>query len=362
MNSKIKSIKTFGTTIVAGLLLLSCSGPANENKTVTEAVKVVVEKASQPEGNGFFNASGQIEAEQFANISTRMMGYVSKVYVKVGDQVNKGQALIDINNSDMEAKRGQTQAGINQARARFLTAEKDYLRFQTLFEQNSASQKELDDVKTQYDIAKAGLESAEQMQKEVEAMLSYTNMKAPFNGIITSTSVKSGDMAKPGQHLLSIEAPGEFVATAMLSEKDIPFVHKNDSVSVYVKSNATSLTGTVSEISTSSHNSGGQYLVKIKLSIPEGTKLYSGMFIAASFPSHNKIGSQVLIPKKALVTKGDLQGIYTVSASNTAILRWLKLGKSIGDNVEVLSGLSADESFIISAESKLFNGVKITIK
>ena len=134
MNSKIKSLKTFGTTVIAGLLLLSCSGPANENKVAIEAVKVVVEKASQPEGNGFFNASGQIEAEQFANISTRMMGYVSKVYVKVGDQVNKGQALIDINNSDMEARRGQTQAGINQAKARFLTAEKDYSRFQTLFE------------------------------------------------------------------------------------------------------------------------------------------------------------------------------------------------------------------------------------
>ncbi len=362
MNSKIKALKTFALAIVTGLLLLSCSSPKNKNATAKDVVLVTVQKASQPEGNGFFNASGQIEAEQFANISTRLMGYVSKVYVRVGDKVKKGQALIDINNADMAAKHAQTQAGINQAEARFITAEKDHLRFQTLFEQNSASQKELDDTKTQYDIAKAQLEVAEQIQKEVDAMLSYTNIKAPFNGVITSTSVKNGDMAKPGQHLLSLEAPDNFVATTMLSENNIPFVNKNDSVNVYVKSSGTSLKGIVSEISSSSQNSGGQYLVKIKLSIPEGIKLYSGMFIAASFPSHNKLISQVLIPKKAIFNKGNLQGIYAISSSNTAILRWLKLGKSIGDQFEVISGLTTGESYIVSAESKLYNGVKIYIK
>ncbi len=362
MRSTIKTIKLLGLAIVVSILLLSCSDSKSENETVLEPVNVTIEIASEPEGNGFFNASGQIEAEQFANISTRMMGYVSKVYVKVGDKINKGQALIDINNADMEARRAQTQAGINQAQARFLTSEKDYHRFQTLFEQNSASQKELDDIKTQYDIAKAQLESAKQMQKEIDAMLSYTNIKAPFKGVITSTSVKSGDMAKPGQHLLSLEAPGNFVATAMLSEKDIPFVNKNDSVKVYVKSNGTSMTGTVSEISTSSHNSGGQYLVKIHLLLPEKTKLYSGMFVSVAFPSNNKLSSQVLIPRKVLVTKGNLQGIYTVSSSNTAILRWLKLGKSLGDKVEVLSGLSDGETYILSAEGKLYNGAKLNIK
>jgi hypothetical protein len=54
--------------------------------------------------------------------------------------------------------------------------------------------------------------------------------------------------------------------------------------------------------------------------------------------------------------------VYTVSQSNTALLRWLRLGRTYGDQVEVLSGLSADESYIISAEGKLYNGVKVTIQ
>lgn len=357
-----KTIQLLGLILFLTFSLASCSDSKKDSVANQELVTVQVATSVLPKNEGYFSASGQIEAEQFANISTRMMGYVTKVYVKVGDKVRKGQALIDINNADMEAKKAQTQAGIIQAQARFNTAKKDMDRFQVLFDQNSASQKELDDVKAQYDIAEAQLENARQMENEVKAMLSYSNIKAPFNGVITSKSVKAGDMANPGQHLLSLEAPDNFVAKVMVPETNIPYVQQDDSVKVYVKSNQQNLSGTVSEISTSSQNSGGQYLVKIKLDIPKEMRLYSGMFVSADFPSSHTTNNQVLVPKIAIVSKGDLQGIYTVSTSNTAILRWLKLGRSVGDQVEVLSGLSEGEQYILSAEGKLYNGAKLNIK
>jgi multidrug efflux pump subunit AcrA (membrane-fusion protein) len=70
----------------------------------------------------------------------------------------------------------------------------------------------------------------------------------------------------------------------------------------------------------------------------------------------------VLIPSEAIINRGQLTGVYTVSQSNTALLRWLRLGRTYGDQVEVLSGLNADESYIFSAEGKLYNGVKISIQ
>ena len=361
MKPKMKTIQLLGLSLFLTLTLAGCSNSKTDSSVNQELVDVQVATSVLPNNQNYFSASGQIEAEQFANISTRMMGYVTKVYVKVGDKVVRGQSLIDINNADMEAKKAQTQAGIIQAQARFNTAKKDLDRFQILFDQKSASQKELDDVKTQYDIAEAQLENARQMQNEIAAMLSYSNIKAPFNGVITSKSVKPGDMANPGQYLLSLEAPDNFVAKVMVPETNIPFVKKNDSVKVYVKSSQQTLAGAISEISTSSQNSGGQYLVKIKLVVPKETALYSGMFISADFPSSSGSNNQVLVPKKAIVKKGDLQGIFTVSATNTAILRWLKLGRSIGDQVEVLSGLSEGEQYIVSAEGKLYNGVKLNI-
>jgi RND family efflux transporter MFP subunit len=362
MKLKNKTIHILGLSLFLALSQAGCSDTKNNVSSNQELVTVQVANSVLPISEGYFSASGQIEAEQFANISTRMMGYVTMVHVKVGDKVVKGQSLIDINDADMEAKKAQTQTGIIKAQVLFNTAKKDLDRFQVLYNQKSASQKELDDIKTRYDIAEAQLENARQMENEVRAMLSYSNIKAPFNGVITSKSVKAGDMANPGQHLLSLEAPDNFVATVMVPETNIPFVHKGANVKVYVKSSEKTLSGTVSEVSTSSQHSGGQYLVKIELNTPEEIRLYSGMFISASFPSSQKGSGQVLLPKHAIVTKGDLQGIYTVSASNTAILRWLKLGRSMGDQIEVLSGLSEGEQYIVSAEGKLYNGAKLNIK
>ena len=91
--------------------------------------------------------------------------------------------------------------------------------------------------------------------------------------------------------------------------------------------------------------------------------ILSGMFSTVQFPVEGKVKStMVLIPKEAIVENGQLSGVYTVSESNTALLRWLRLGRTYGNNVEVLSGLNADESYIVSAEGKLFNGAKITIQ
>ena len=122
------------------------------------------------------------------------------------------------------------------------------------------------------------------------------------------------------------------------------------------------LKGKVVEVSTSSKNTGGQYLVKVSLE-STAAKILSGMYTTVQFPNVKQVKSEiVLIPIDAIITRGQLSGVYTVSQTNTALLRWLRLGKTFGDKVEVLSGLSANEEYIISASDKLSNGSKITIQ
>lgn len=171
-----------------------------------------------------------------------------------------------------------------------------------------------------------------------------------------------GDLTRPGEVLLSLEQKGNFMATARVSEKHIKYVKKNDSVQVNIKSENLMIKGIVTEVSSSSQHSGGQYLVKIRLNPGSNPSLYSGMFVSTLFSSKPEMAANILIPESAIITRGGLQGIYTVSNSNTAVLRWLKLGKKIGDQVEVLSGLTSEEQLIISAEGKLYNGAPIQIK
>jgi RND family efflux transporter MFP subunit len=215
-----------------------------------------------------------------------------------------------------------------------------------------------------YEMAKAGLEGAKQMRNEVQAQFSYSNITAPFSGEVTNTFVKEGDMANPGMPLVSIEGASRLQVTAMVAESDINSITKGMPVTVLVKSNNTTISGKVAEVSVSAKNTGGQYLVKINLA-KTSNKILSGMFVNVQFPIENKnqttaTTTRVLVPQSALVHQGQLTGIYTIGTGNVAILRWLRTGKNTGDQVEVLSGLSANEQYIVSAEGKLFNGAKVS--
>ena len=281
MKLEIQHIKITGFVLFAGIFAIGCSNSNDKNENIQAPVVVETEKSDSPVKGNFFNASGQIEAEEFAKISTRVMGYVTNVYVKVGQKVQKGQALIDINNSDIQAKKAEAESAVLQAEAIYQTAKNDLNRYESLYSQNSASEKELEEINTHYEITKAQLEGAIKVKKEVEAMLSYVNIKAPFSGVITSKSVKKGDLAKPGFPLLSLERPGQYVAAVMVPESQISYIKVDSKVTVLVKSSGLNIPGVVDEVSTSSFNSGGQYLVKIKLDSDDKTSLYSGMDVSA---------------------------------------------------------------------------------
>lgn len=359
MNKKIYTI----LTISAALLLASCG--SEDKKAIADNSKAISVKISQVKTNSnspFLSTSGKIQASNSTDLSTRMMGYVTKVYVKVGDKVRKGQLLVSINNADLQAKRAQVNAGITEATVAFNNAQKDYNRFKNLFAENSASQKELDDITANFEMAKARLEAANQMKNEINAQFAYSNITAPFSGTITSKSIETGDMANPGMPLISMEIPGNFEVMAMVPETEISKIKTGTTVDVLVKSINQTIKGKVAEVSSSAKNTGGQYLVKIDLDKTDANIL-SGMFATVQFPLEKKVKSEsVLIPSEAIITNGQLSGVYTVSQSNTALLRWLRLGRSFGNQVEVLSGLNADEAYIVSADGKLFNGAKISIQ
>ena len=135
-------------------------------------------------------------------------------------------------------------------------------------------------------------------------------------------------MASPGMPLLTIESPGALQAQVLVSEQNITLLKSGMPVKVTLKSTNKEVSGTVSEISRSSTNTGGQYLVKIN--VPASKDLLPGMFVNVQFPFKNSgnvnqdFQDGVMIPKSAIVENGQLTGVYTVSSQNTAVLRWVK--------------------------------------
>jgi RND family efflux transporter MFP subunit len=359
------TIKAVIIIVGFGILLSSCSNaPEKDNRIMETPVKVSVATPSLSMQQGI-HASGKVEAAETANISTRVMGYITRINVKVGDRVQKGQLLATINNDDMMAKRAQAEAMFTLAQSAFTIAEKDFQRFTELHKQHSASDKELENITLQYNSAKAQVENAQQMRNEVNAMLAYTNLTAPFNGVIAQKLMDVGSMANPGMPLLVLEQSAGFRVRASVTESDIDKIKQGTSVKIVVKSTGKELAGKVTEISQSSQFTGGQYQIKIDISHTEQSGLYSGMYVTTFIPVKESVkaasqSGNPLIPLASLINRDQLTGVYTISGNHTALLRWVRIGKTIGNDVEVLSGLGMNEKFITSSEGKLFNGVKVT--
>lgn len=352
-----------------GLLLLSaCSSHDNkDNKaSANTAISVTVTTPVADEQKGL-NISGLVEAAESANISTRVMGYITRINVKEGDRVSKGQLLATISNQDILAKRAQTDAMITEAGAAYKSAQKDYERFTNLYKQQSASAKELDNITLQYTSAKSRLESVKQMRNEVNATLNYTSLTAPFAGVITQKLADAGSMANPGMPILTLEQSGSYQVSAAVPENAISQIKQGSVAIISIDAVSKIIKGTISQISQSSQFTGGQYIIKVKIPDQEKKDLLAGMYAhvsipALSLPGNTGFTDQVMVPLSCIEHKDALTGLYTIGNNNTALLRWVRLGKVEGNLVEVLSGLAVNEQFIVHAEGRLFNGAAVQIK
>lgn len=360
-------MKYTNTYLVSGLalmavLLSACHSEPGKTNADAAALSVKTDVVKSVNQESKYSYAAKIEPEVHAVLSTRIMGYIKDYKVKTGQKVKKGQVLLQINDQDIRAKKAQIQATKMEAEAAFQNTKKDVERFRILFDEKSASQKELDDMETQYKMAKARLEAVKQAGNEINEQLKYTTIKAPYNGIITKKYLNAGDLASPGMPLLGIEKSNSLVAIARIPENEISHLNIGDTVDVSVNAaNGMELKGKIAELNTSALLSGGLYEVKIVLEDEKAKtdRLHSGMYAHVQFCKGDT--KSIMIPEEAVIYRGQLCGVYTLSQSNTALLRWVRLGKKSGDKVEILSGLNEGESYIKSYKGKIWDGVKVSV-
>jgi RND family efflux transporter MFP subunit len=349
------------------LLILSCSSKKEEPQEQNEAALEVVLASPSSLNNNELHFSGQIEAAQSAQISTRVMGFITAIHVKLGDAVQKGQLLVSIQHEELKAKRAQTEAMIAEAESAYNNAKKDLERFTNLYKQQSASPKELDNINLQFNSAKSRLEAARQMRNEVNAMMDYTQLRAPFSGIVSQKLMDVGTMANPGMPILTVEQSGAMQLSASIPENNISQIQKGMPAIIKIQSAEKTIQTVISEIQPSSQFTGGQYIVKAKIPTVAQKGIYSGMYATLSVATKSSIknpdtDAAIIVPLSAIETKNQLSGLYTVSSNNHALLRWVRLGKTVGTDVEVLSGLEQNEKYIAQASGKLYNGALVKIK
>ena len=308
--------------------------------------------------------------EDRAEISTRVMGYVIKEFVKEGDYVKKDQTIFVIDPRDVKAQTEIMKQRIEQARKNYLAAKanyeavkKTYERFKKLLKEGAVTQHEYDQVEAQYKAAKAQLEAAKaeirvatEAYKAATSQLSYVEVKAPFDGYVVRKFVDKGDIAAPGRPLAILEK-GPYKVEGFLPEKYFSKIKEGDVVEVYIELLNRTFPATIVEKEPAINPQTRTFKVKAVIK-DEGEKLRGGLF--AKLYIIEKIPEKtVLIPESAIYKRWDFTGVWVVKPDNTLELRLVRLGREFNGYYEVLAGLSPEEKIVVEGIEKACDGCKI---
>lgn len=347
-------------SIVGVALWWNACTPAPSAESKPERVAVTVEKVLLQNRGDLVSLSGTVEPVRQSVISTRIMGQISRYLVHEGELVKAGQLLVSIRSNDIKAKAEQVAAGIAEAEAAFENAKLDYARFQALKASGSATAKELDDMTARYKMAEARLEAARKMEVEVAEMMDYAQIRAPYAGVVTQVFLNDGDMASPGMPLVAVEGVGAYEVKFLLPENLISKIEVGQEVSVEIPSVSAQLTGKIKEISPSRIHSGNQYQATAWVDHWNGLAVKSGMFARVGLVRGDEMS--LMIDNKHLIYRGQLIGIWGVTADKKAILKWVRIGKAVGNQTEILSGLGEGDFWITGSTGRLYDGAPVSFE
>jgi RND family efflux transporter MFP subunit len=286
-----------------------------------------------------FDASGIAAPIQQATLSTRLMGTVTEVRVREGDRVAAGQLLLRIDARDLSAKASQVAASIAEATALHDDAAVQANRIRALYADSAATRAQLDAAETGLARTRAGVDAAQAAATELAALSSYSVVRAPFAGLVTKRFADPGAFATPGAPLLTIQD----VSTLRVSASATPTVagglHRGQTLSAQVE--GASVRATIEGIVPAT--TGSLYTVNAIVANPNGT-LLAGSRAALELPTGRQ--RVLIVPSLAIARAGDLTGV-TLRTAQGDDRRWVRLGRTLGNMVEVTGGLRKDDRIVV---------------
>ncbi|MEN6405675.1 MAG: efflux RND transporter periplasmic adaptor subunit [Thermoguttaceae bacterium] len=344
----------FAVGVVALLLYLagkfSPKVPQPSAATSAEAVAVpadrlvTVQRISLPQ---IEPAVGTVRAVHETAIGSKLLARVVQADIKAGQQVQRGDVLVRLDDTELRARLEQADAAVAQAEAVRAQAAADEHRYAQLVKSRSVSQQQYDNAVTALRSANAELQRARAAFNESKAALSDALVLAPFDAVVIDKRVAAGDMVRPGQMLVSLFDPKHMQLVASVRESLTSRLTPGQVIDVRLEGHQQICSGTISEIVPEAQSASRSFQVKVIGPCPSG--VYSGMFGRVLIPLDEE---QVLVvPSRAVQNIGQLHQV-DVLVHGVVQRRSVLIGRELGDQAEVLSGLSAGEQVVLPAPSK----------
>ena len=315
------------TLTLTGTLLgtLAC-GHKDARPAAKDLPKVAVSLVAQgsPEAGAWVAAT--LQSTRTAMMSTRMAAQVRRVMAQEGQRVAAGALLISLGDEDLQGQLKAAETGLAAVQAH-------HRRIVALQAQKASTLSELEQAQTQVAQAQAGVSA-------LKANIAYTQIRAPFSGVVQSRKVNEGDFVGPGMPLLELVGEGEQELVATLSEEEA----KGLKSGAKVKFESEGVTGEA--LITGLAPGGDAYshkgTLRAKVLKPKGLRQGSfARILVSGLPAVQGVS----VPRTALIQRGELTGVF-IAKEGRAELRWVSLGEGAGTFLPVRSGLKPGEQVI----------------
>ena len=335
---------------------------------------VAVEPVTTDNVNIYGEYVGRIRAQQFVEVHARVEGYLEQMLFAEGTHVNKGQTLFVIDPKLYRARANRARAQLNKARAQALKAERDLNRIRPLYEQNAASQLDLDNAIAAYESAAADVKVSEADLTQAEMTLGYTTVRSPISGYISERSADIGTLVGPGgQSLLATVGKSDtvrvdFSMTALdylrSKARNVNLGHKDSTrkwdpyITVTLADDSQyPFRGLVDFADPQVDPRTGTFSVRAEMPNPEHV-LLPGQFTKVKLLLDVRENA-VVVPSKALVIEKGGAYLFVVRPDSIVEKRFVETGPELGNSIVIERGLVQGEDIVTEGYHKLSHGMKV---
>ncbi len=281
---------------------------------------------------------GSIEAVNQATVSAQTSGRVAEIFYDVNDFVPAGALIIKLRSTEQRAGLQQAEAAQREAAAREAEAQTRYTRLSDMYERKVVAKAQLDQVAAERDAAVARLAAARAALDSAREGVAYTEVRAPYAGIVTARLVRVGEAVVPGTPLMSGLALEKLRVTVDIPQTLVEQVRKLRKAAVYVAGRRIEAT----RVTIFPQADPATNTFRTRVDLPaNAADLYPGMFVKVGFVTGES--PRLLVSKSAVIARSEVTAVYVVDGDGRVSLRQVRTGNAFGERVEILSGLGAGE-------------------
>lgn len=357
--------------IIAAIIYVKWPRPGAPIYPTVSAEPVVVENVEI-----YVEYAGKIKARQHVEIRARVEGYLETMHFDEGGYVNKNDLLFAIDQKSYAARVEKAKAQLKKNEALKLKAERDLNRIRPLYEQNAASQLDLDNAIAAYEAAQAEVVMSEADLTQAEIALSYTSVRSPISGFISESSADIGTLVGPGGKSLlatvvnsdTVEVNFSMTALDYLKSKErnvnlgrkIESRDWNPYITITLADNTEyPFRGLVDFADPQVDPNTGTFSVRAQMPNPDHILLPGQLTKVRLLMDVHE--NAIVVPTKSLVIEKGGAYIFVVRPDSIVEKRFIELGPEVQNKVVVERGLGKSESIIVEGFHKLSHGMRVEI-